>query len=83
MSEQRMIPVDMSHESLIALLEDILEHVREGDSMEGHITWAFPLDDDAPPRTFGVQSTYRVGNLQGQGGTRMIGQWVDVPDEQP
>ncbi len=68
----RPVPINMGHEALIDVLEDILERVRVGDSFEGHITWSLPEAEGADPRSFDVLAAYRVGNLQGQGGMRMI-----------
>lgn len=75
MTEQRPCPVNMSHEDLLAMLDDIRKRVAEGDSFEGSFQYLMPLDDDAPPRSFDVQASYRVGNTMGQGGMRMVGEW--------
>lgn len=83
MSEQRMCPVNMSHEDLLALLDDIRARVAEGDSFEGSLQYLIPLDDDAPARSFDVQASYRVGNTMGQGGLRMVGEWREVPGGDP
>ncbi len=79
MTAQIWAPVNVSHEALVALLEDVLEHVRQGDSFEGHVTYAIPEDPASPPHSFDVEARFRIGNLQGQGGLRMIGRWVDAP----
>jgi hypothetical protein len=79
MGEMRQVPVNLSHEDLLTVLDDIRARVAEGDSFEGHIEWMIPVDDDAPARSFDVQASYRVGNTMGQGGMRMIGEWREVP----
>jgi hypothetical protein len=72
----------MSLETLAFLLADIREHVIQGDSYEGSIEYLMPgpvppgEDENLWPATdadFWVTATYRIGNLQGQGGMRMIG----------
>lgn len=68
-------PETISHGGLVLLMEDLLEGIRSGDSLEGHVGWLLPESDDAPPQSFDVLAGWRVGNLQGQGGFRMIGRW--------
>jgi predicted transcriptional regulator len=74
------IPAPMSKETLLALLDDIRAHVEANDSFEGYLEYAMPWDaeagdpvTDGPEVEFRVKAGYRVGNLQGQGGFRMIG----------
>jgi hypothetical protein len=88
MSGQRLVPVNMSHDSLVALLEDILAHVREHDSFEGSIEYLLPCppaegEPDPPAGSVDVRASYRIGNTMGQGSMRMVGQWADVPDMEP
>jgi len=66
-------PAIISHDELLAVLDDIRLRVAAGDSFEGSIEWMIPEDPSAGPRDFAVRASYRVGNLQGQGGMRMIG----------
>lgn len=72
---------NISHGGLQLLLADVLEGVKTGDSLEGHVSWLLPEDEDAPPQSFDVMAGWRVGNLQGQGGFRMIGHWERRADE--
>ena len=58
---------------LLALIDDMRRRVEAGDSFEGFLNYLMPLDDVAPGIEFMVEARYRVGNLQGQGGMRMIG----------
>lgn len=38
--------------------------------------------EEMPEGTYAmVKGAYRVGNTMGQGGMRMIGEWVEAPDE--
>jgi len=83
MSEQRMCPVLMSQLALLELLDDIRQRVADGDSFEGSLEYLMPGADDAPPRTFDVRASYRVGNSLGQGGMCMIGEWREVSPEVP
>jgi hypothetical protein len=79
MTAMRPVPRNIPHEELVAVLEDITARVRAGDSYEGNITWSIPEDPAAPPTSVDVIASYRVGNLQGQGGMRMIGEWAEAP----
>ena len=63
----------MTRHELLALLDDIRNRVEVGDSFEGFLNYLMPDDDVAPDVEFMVEARYRVGNLQGQGGMRMIG----------
>lgn len=69
-----IIPVTLSREDLLAVLDDIRERVATGDSFEGHIEWLIPDDESASAGSFDVRGAYRVGNTQGQGGMRVIGE---------
>lgn len=57
---------------LTVLLRQIAEKVEAGDSLEGFIEYLLP-DEGDPPDGFRVRARFRVGNLQGQGGMRIIG----------
>lgn len=65
--------VPMTTDGLLAVLDDMRRRVAEGDSFEGSIEYLMPgplgLDPDAE---FAVMASYRVGNLMGQGGVRLI-----------
>lgn len=74
-SEMQMVPVNLSHEDLLAVLDEIRARVAAGDSFEGSIEYLMPEDPDAPPRSFDVRASYRTGNSMGQGGMRVIGEW--------
>jgi hypothetical protein len=76
-----LIPVGMDREKLADLLLDMSKRVREGDSLEGHLEYLVPdqhsvLDSTgwpSPDVDAWVTGAYRIGNLQGQGGMRLIG----------
>ncbi len=60
------------------LLDGIGVLVGTGDSLEGSVSWSLPYErDDAPPGTVEVYASYRIGNLQGQGGMRVVGGYGD------
>lgn len=77
MTQQRMMPRFLTKGQLLAILEDIRTVVANDDSFEGSFSYEFP-DDDDPPNGFRVRASYRTGNSMGQGGMRMIGEWVEV-----
>jgi hypothetical protein len=81
MAEQQLMPVNMSHEDLLRLLDHIRACVAAGDSFEGSLQYLMPEDQFAAARSFDVQASYRVGNLMGQGGMVMVGEWREVPRE--
>jgi hypothetical protein len=77
-----LIPEGMDRQELAAVLREMADLVEAGDSFEGNIEYLMPDDiSDGPPppgwpssdAEFWVTATYRIGNLQGQGGMRMIG----------
>jgi hypothetical protein len=85
-----LIPEAMDRAQLAALLRDMAERVEAGDSFEGNLQYLMPDDPDEwpdglpdgfpdPTADFWVTGGYRIGNLQGQGGFRMIG----VPQPMP
>lgn len=80
-----LIPQEMNPDEVAALLREMAELVEMGDSYEGFIEYALP---DLPewaqrgePKPEGwverdyrlVRGVYRIGNREGQGGSRMIG----------
>lgn len=81
-----LVPVGMNRNELAMMLEDMATRVREGDSYEGNIEYTMPIDDGNLPSVwpsadheFWVSGVYRIGNLQGQGGVRMIGSPAPSP----
>ena len=83
MTGKRLVPVNMSREDLLYIIDDIRAGVGEGDSFEGFLNYLIPDDPDAPADSFDVEARYRVGNLQGQGGMEIVGTWQEVHDEDP
>lgn len=67
-----MRPEYMTREDLLAVLDDVRARVAAGDSYEGFIQYLRPHRAD-PPDGFRVEARWRIGNLQGQGGMRMVG----------
>lgn len=84
MGEMRMVARPMTTQDLLAILDDIRQRVASGDSFEGNLTWAMPIPDETHPEEYGpfvqflVTGGYRIGNSQGQGGFRMVGQLREV-----
>lgn len=86
---QRMLPVYVTKEQLLAVLDEVKALVEDDDSFEGSLSyelpWAkeigYPVDDPIGRPGFRLRASYRVGNSMGQGGLRMIGEWGEVPDE--
>jgi hypothetical protein len=67
-------PAPASLDDLVALLEDVLDVVREHDSFEGFVQWVMPTDEpELVDADFGVLARYRVGNSMGQGSLRVFG----------
>ena len=66
-------PVYMTQEELLDVIDDIRQRVAAGDSYEGFLNYLLP-DEDDPPQGFRVEARWRVGNLQGQGGMRVVGE---------
>lgn len=73
------VPEVVPHETLMAILADISSGAASGDTLEGYLNFTLPEDDSAPPQSFDIIAGYRIGNLQGQGGFRMIGRWDRRP----
>lgn len=71
-------PVAMSRDELLALLTDMIERVRLWDSFGGSIEYD-ALDHLPEGKDFWVHGVYRMGNSEGQGGVRMIGEVHEDP----
>jgi hypothetical protein len=82
------MPQHMSREQLLATLDDIRGGVECGDTLEGSLQFTLNYDDPAAEHPYDTQAAYRVGNLMGQGGMRLIGHdaagprriWIDGRD---
>ena len=61
-----------SADQLAAILEHMAASVKAGDSFEGSIAYSC-MADDLGPGEFSVDGGYRIGNLEGQGGYRLLG----------
>jgi hypothetical protein len=66
-----MAPV--TKDELLAIIDDIRERVAIGDSWEGYLNYLMPDEDDPDDVVARVEVRYRIDNLMGQGGMRMIG----------
>ena len=68
-----MSAANLSREDLLAILNEIRAGVASGDTLEGSIEFLLNYDDEPASLPYDVRANYRVGNLQGQGGMRMLG----------
>jgi len=68
-----MKPVKMPTEQLVALLMELSERVKAGDSFSGFVKWNY-IETGLDPHFVLVTASYRVGNAQGQGGFVFIGE---------
>lgn len=69
-------PALLSKEQLSKLLRHMAELVETGDSFEGSLEYLIPDIDPEPKEgeDFAVTARFRIGNLDGQGGMRFIGE---------
>lgn len=89
MTSQRLMPIPLTQDELVAILEDMTQRVKEGDSFEGFLNYLMPItfdeELDTKYRQDGiyalVEARYRIGNTMGQGSMRMIGEWKEVSNE--
>lgn len=63
--------VTLTKEQFLSVLEDIKTSVMNNDTMEGCLNYS-AMHMDLKPGEFKVVGAYRIGNSQGQGGTRII-----------
>ena len=70
----------ISQADFVALLDEIRTAVAAGDSWEGRISYS-AMDADLQAGEFRVEGAYRIGNLHGQGGVRLIK--ADAPAPAP
>ena len=71
------MPQNMPREQLLAILDEIRAGVATGDTLEGSIQFGLNYDEPPAEHPWDVQAAYRVGNLMGQGGMRLIGHDAD------
>jgi len=84
----------VSKDDLVLILKEMTERVEIGDSYEGYLNYLMPdpIEDESAPggyrfekgHDFDVEARFRVGNLDGQGGMKMIGETIlprDIPPE--
>lgn len=70
-----MKPVPLTKAELVAILKDMLARVDAGDSLEGSLEYMLPDTEELEDTDFVVSASYRTGNLEGQGGMRMVGKF--------
>lgn len=66
-----MQPKYLTRSELLEVVDDMRQRIEVGDSFEGFLNYLMPEEGD-DPGGFRVEARYRVGNLQGQGGMRMV-----------
>jgi hypothetical protein len=66
------MPVGTTHAALAAVLRGMADLVEAGDSLEGSIEYAVPIDEPPEVEVL-VRASFRIGNREGQGGVRIIG----------
>jgi len=83
----------VSKADLVLILKEMTERVEIGDSFEGYLNYLIPDPVESGETTaegepvytweeghdFDVEACFRVGNLDGQGGMKMIGVTFDSP----
>lgn len=69
-----MKPTKASPEQVAAILRMIAEEVESGNSIEGSLQYGPDWSDEDGGFPMCVMGTYRIGNLQGQGGMITIGE---------
>jgi hypothetical protein len=75
-------PAVVSREDLVAILNDMADRVRVGDCFGGSIEFEYwDQENGAGKDEFSAMGAYRVGNLEGQGGMRIIRSGEKVKDE--
>jgi hypothetical protein len=74
------LPIYVTKDELLSLLDDMRRHIEADDSFEGSIEYGFPWstehgdpEDDPHGVGFRVRAGYRVGNSMGQGGFVSVG----------
>lgn len=75
-----MLPIPVSKELLIKILEDILKGVKTGDTLEGHFEFTLNYEnpqEEEEDEMFLVLTTYRIGNSRGLSGMRVLGKAPD------
>jgi hypothetical protein len=76
-TNQRLKGKAMTKDELLALLEEIRNLIEVDDSWEGLVNWLMPEDSDPNDTYARVEARYRMGNSMGQGGFRIIGEWIN------
>lgn len=85
------LPIPSTYAEVAVVLRDMAEHVAQGDSFEGSIEYGIPdvpeweQRGETEPEGYEqpevmLRCVYRIGNLMGQGGVRIIGTMNPPPD---
>lgn len=75
MAQVRNMPIPLTRGELAAVLADVLQGIESGDTLEGSIQFLQPSAtmDEPTDADYMVMASYRIGNLNGQGGLRLLG----------
>lgn len=75
MAQVQNMPIALRRDELADVLADMLKGVESGDSLEGSIQFLAPSPTMGEPidADYMVMASYRIGNLNGQGGLRLLG----------
>jgi hypothetical protein len=70
------VPARLDKEALLEVIAYLLEQVHDDDTLEGFIDFLIT----ETPGVWDVRARFRVGNLHGQGGYQMIGDFKEAPE---
>lgn len=75
MAQVQNMPIALTRDELATVLADMLKGVESGDTCEGSIQFLAPSPTMGEPidADYMVMASYRTGNLNGQGGLRLLG----------
>lgn len=71
--EKQIIPVRMTLNDTLKILDDIRDRIVMGDSPEGQFAWRVPDVDEIA--VYDIRALYRVGDVQDDNGVRVVGTW--------
>ena len=67
-----MKPIKLTKSQLLKVLQDITNSIENNDSFEGWFKYSC-LEEECKQEEFMCHGSYRIGNLNGQGGCILIG----------
>ena len=72
------VPAKLDKDQLVALLQDILLGVNDGNTLEGFVEFLVDVDERSAQQIWDVRARYRIGDRGGQGGLRVVGEFRTV-----